>query len=82
MEIKFIEFELQFDSQSKYLNNLRSIVLSRLKEYGDPLRWAITDLIKEPSLHCQGDTLTQVMRVEGVVLITELPSCENKALEY
>ena len=43
MNIKFIEFELEWPEETS-VSELRNLILSKLLKHGDPLRWAISSL--------------------------------------
>ncbi len=63
MEIKFIELEIKWPQGIK-ASKLRPHILSRLKDYGDPLRWAITSLNLS-----QSSKGLRYISIEAVVLI-------------
>ena len=64
MNLEFIELELDWPSELSVFD-LRNYILSKLINYGEPLRWAITSLTTYSS-----DSI-QKMSVEAVVIITE-----------
>ena len=62
--MKLIVLELDFQwPEEVSLEELRTWVIGRLREYGDPLRWAITAI---KSSHT--DVLVRQLRVEAVVI--------------
>ena len=69
MNIKFIELELDWPSALSVFH-LRSFILSKLMEYGEPLRWAITSVTTNP------EKKIQIISVE-VVLITNQNNCKG-----
>ena len=64
MNIEFIELELNWPSEISVFE-LRIYVLSKLINYGEPLRWAITSLTNN-----SGET-TQKISIEAVLIINE-----------
>ena len=64
MNLEFIELELDWPSELRVFD-LRNYILSKLMNYGEPLRWAIT------SLTTYSRESTQKMSVEAVLIITE-----------
>ena len=63
MNLEFKELDIDWPSELSVFD-LRSYILSKLMEYGEPLRWAIT------SLTIHSEKTIQVISVE-VVLITK-----------
>ena len=62
--MKLIVLELDFQWPKEVsLEELRTWVIGRLREYGDPLRWAITAIKSSPN-----DILVRQLRVEAVVI--------------
>ena len=64
MNLEFIELELDWPSELSIFN-LRNYILSKLKEYGEPLRWAIT------SLTTPSGKRIQKISIEAVLIINE-----------
>ena len=62
MNIKFAEIQIDWPSEIK-VESLREYILSRLSEYGEPLRWAISS-VSDPSEKCM-----QKLNIEAVFLI-------------
>ena len=62
MNLEFVELELKWTSELN-LYDLRSFILSRLLEYGEPLRWAIT------SINSKSGEKIQIISVEAVLII-------------
>ena len=62
--MKLIVLELDFQwPEDVSLEELRTLVIDRLREYGEPLRWAITAIKSS-----QTDALLRHLRVEAVVI--------------
>ena len=64
MNLEFIELDLDWPCELS-LFDLKSYIFSKLIEYGEPLRWAIT------SVTTQSETKIQVISVEAVLIINE-----------
>ncbi len=64
MNIEYIELDLEWTSELS-LYDLKNFILSKLSEYGDPLRWAIT------SINSQSDKENQIISVEAVLIINQ-----------
>ena len=64
MNLEFIELELDWPSELSVFD-LRNYILSKLINYGEPLRWAIT------SVTAYSRESIQKMSVEAVLIITE-----------
>ena len=64
MNLEFIELELDWPCRLSVFN-LRNYILSKLNNYGEPLRWAIT------SLSTHSETTTQKISIEAVLIINE-----------
>ena len=62
MKLKFIELELEWPSKLSVFD-LKEYILTRLKDYGEPLRWAIT------SLTTHSEKKIQIMSIEVVLII-------------
>ena len=64
MNLEFIELDLDWPSELS-LFDLKNYILSKLKEYGEPLRWAIT------SVNNHSEKKIQVISVEVVLIINQ-----------
>ena len=64
MNIEFIELDLEWPSELSVLD-LKSYILSKLLEYGEPLRWAITSVTTHP------EKKIQIMSVEVILIINQ-----------
>ena len=64
MNLEFIELDLDWPSELS-LFDLKDYILSKLMEYGEPLRWAIT------SVTSQSEKNSQVISVEVVLIINQ-----------
>ena len=64
MNLEFIELYLDWPSELSVFD-LRNYILSKLLNYGEPLRWAITSLT-----NYSGKT-TQQMSIEAVFILDE-----------
>ena len=64
MNLKFIELELDWPSELSVFD-LRKYILSKLINYGEPLRWAIT------SLTTYSRESIQTISIEAVLIINE-----------
>ena len=62
MKLEFIELELEWSSTLSVFD-LKEYILTKIKDYGEPLRWAIT------SLTTHSEKKIQIISIE-VVLIT------------
>ena len=62
MNLKFIEINLDWPSELSVFD-LKNYILSKLMEYGEPLRWAIT------SITSYSEKKNQVISVEVVLII-------------
>ena len=64
MNLEYIELNIEWtDDLSIY--DLRKSILSKLLQYGDPLRWAIT------SIKSKSDTKIQIISVESVMIMNK-----------
>ena len=71
MNLEYIELNLEW-SHEVSIYNLRNFILSKLLQYGDPLRWAIT------SVKSKSDAKIQIISVEAVMIINQdLGECIN-----
>ena len=64
MNLEFIELELDWPSELSVFN-LKDYILSKLMEYGEPLRWAIT------SVTTHSEKKTQLISLEVVLIINQ-----------
>ena len=62
MNLEFLEIELDWPYELSIFD-LKNYILSKLMEYGDPLRWAIT------SVSTHSEKKNQVISVEVVLII-------------
>ena len=71
VNLEYIELNLEW-SHDVSIYNLRNFILSKLLQYGDPLRWAIT------SVKSKSDAKIQIISVEAVMIINQdLGECIN-----
>ena len=64
MKLEFVELNLEWPKEIT-LFQLKNYILSRLMEYGKPLRWAIT------SVTTYSEKKNQILSVEVVFIIDE-----------
>ena len=64
MNLEFIELDLDWPYELSIFD-LKNYILSKLMEYGEPLRWAIT------SVTTHSEKKNQVISVEVVLIINE-----------
>ena len=64
MNIEYVELELEWNSELSVLD-LKKFILSRLIEYGEPIRWAIT------SLTPHSEKTIQKILIEAVLIKNE-----------
>ena len=64
MKLKFIELEIDWPSHLSVVG-LKEYILTKLKDYGEPLRWAIT------SLTTQSEKKPQNISIEVVLIINQ-----------
>ena len=64
MKIEFIELNIEWPLELA-LHDLKSFILSKLKEKGEPLRWAITSVTN------YSEKSNQILSVEVVFIIDE-----------
>ena len=64
MNLEFIELDLVWPSKLGIFD-LKDYILSELKKYGEPLRWAIT------SVATHSDKKIQIISVEVVLIINQ-----------
>ncbi len=64
MQLKSFECEIAW-SEKLSIVDLRGLILSKLRNYGEPLRWAITEV--KPS---KEDPSTRHVRVESMIIIS------------
>ncbi len=64
MKLEFIELELDWPSELE-LFDLKNYILSKLVEYGEPLRWAITSVTN------YSEKQNQIISIEAVLIINQ-----------
>ena len=64
MNLEFIELEIDWPYELSIFD-LKKYILSKLKEFGDPLRWAIT------SVTSHSEKKIQVISLEVVLIINQ-----------
>ncbi len=64
MNLEFIELDLDWPCELS-LFELKNYILSKLMEYGEPLRWAIT------SVTANSEKKIQIISIEVVVIINQ-----------
>ena len=64
MKLEFLELNLEWPSELNLLC-LKNYILSKLMEYGEPLRWAIT------SITTHSDKKNQIKSIEVVFIINQ-----------
>ena len=64
MNLEFIELDLDWPSEIT-LFHLKNYILSKLMEYGEPLRWAIT------SVATHSEKKVQIISLEAVLIINQ-----------
>ena len=64
MNLEFIELDLDWPFELS-LFDLKNYILSKLLEYGEPLRWAITSVTNYPEKNIQ------IISVEVVLIINQ-----------
>ena len=64
MNLEFIELDLDWPSEVSVLE-LKNYILSKLTEYGEPLRWAIS------SVTTYSEKKTQIISVEVVLVVNQ-----------
>ena len=64
MNLEFIELDLDWPLELSVFD-LKNYILSKLNEYGDPLRWAIT------SVTTHSEKKIQVISVEVVLIVNQ-----------
>ena len=62
MNLEFIELDLDWPFEVS-LFDLKNYILSKLMEYGEPLRWAITSVTNHP------EKKIQIISVEVVLIV-------------
>ena len=65
MKLKFLEFDFEWREEVS-LKQLRECLRSKLEDYGEPLRWAITNVRKVDNMSCR------VLKIEAVVILSDL----------
>jgi hypothetical protein len=64
VNLEFIELDLNWPFELSLLD-LKKYILSKLTEYGDPLRWAITSVTNDP------EKKIQIISIEVVLIINQ-----------
>ena len=64
MKLKYIELNLEWAYELS-IYDLKSFILSKLLQYGDPLRWAIT------SVKSKSGAKIQMISVEAVIIMNQ-----------
>ncbi len=64
MNLEFIELDLDWPFEVS-LFDLKNYILSKLMEYGEPLRWAITSVTNHP------ERKIQIISVEVVLIVSQ-----------
>jgi len=64
VNLEFIELDLDWPSEVSVLE-LKNYILSKLTEYGEPLRWAIS------SVTTYSEKKTQIISVEVVLVVNQ-----------
>tara|TARA_Y100001968_G_C18801022_1_gene455651 strand:- start:157 stop:384 length:228 start_codon:yes stop_codon:yes gene_type:complete len=64
VNLEFIELDFHWPSELS-VYDLRNYILSRLVEYGEPLRWAITSVTNH------SEKKIQIISIEVVVIISK-----------
>ncbi len=64
MNLEFIELDLDWPFELSLLD-LKKYILSKLKEYGEPLRWAITSVTNH------SEKKIQIISIEVVLIINQ-----------
>ena len=70
MNLEFIELNLDWPSELS-VNELKNYILCKLKEYGEPLRWAIT------SVTTHSEKKIQIISVEVVLIVNQDKGKDN-----
>ena len=64
MRLKSLELQLDWP-ETLLIQDLRSYVVEELRNFGDPIRWAITSISASSEPGC-----TRKLNIEAVVIIT------------
>ena len=64
MNLEFVELDLDWPFELSLLD-LKKYILSKLVEYGEPLRWAITSVTNHP------EKKIQIISIEVVLIINQ-----------
>ena len=76
MNLEFIELELDWPPDVSVFE-LKNYILSKLIDYGEPLRWAIT------SLNTHSEKKVQIITIEAVLIINQAKGKDiNPDLNY
>ena len=62
MNLEFIELDLEWPTELSVFD-LKNYILSKLIEYGEPLRWAIT------AVNTHSEKKIQIISIEAVLII-------------
>ena len=62
MNLEFIELDLDWPSELSVFD-LKNYILSKLMEYGEPLRWAITSVTTHSEKNIQVISVEVVLRI-------------------
>jgi len=64
VNLEYIELDLEWSSELS-IYDLKNFILSKLLQYGDPLRWAITAVKSKPGAKIQ------IISVEAVMIMNQ-----------
>jgi len=64
VNLEYIELDLEWSSELSIFD-LKNFILSKLLQYGDPLRWAIT------SVKLKSGAKIQIISVEAVMIMNQ-----------
>ena len=64
MNLEYVELDLEWSSELS-IYDLKNFILSKLLQYGDPLRWAIT------SVKSKAGAKIQIISVEAVIIMNQ-----------
>jgi len=64
VNLEFVELDLDWPSELSVFD-LKTYILSKLIEYGEPLRWAITSVTTHP------ENKIQIVSVEVILIINQ-----------
>ena len=63
MRLKSLELNIEWP-ESVPLSNLRGYLVNKIKEFGEPLRWSISDIV-----HSEKSDFSRQLKIEAVVII-------------